>query len=346
MPLKPSRVDPATLVPSDVPSDVPNDAGAASVSHEAASARETSEAITPIAHEASGGSSEVAVVETPFSNEGGGAGEPPASGGNGGGGWDSDGGDGGGDEPTEMRRMSFFDHLEELRRRIFYSIIAIVVGMGICWTYADNLYAGLALPLTNVLREMKMDDRLAYTNPTGPFNLYIKLAMIAGLFLSSPFLIYQVWAFISPGLYRHEKRYGLPFILFCSLLFISGGAFAYFFAFPAALRFLLSFGSQFRPVITVDEYFSLASTIILGLAIVFELPVLILFLTLLRLMTPGFLLRNFRYAFLLIVIIAAALTPTSDVVNMMIFAAPLMALYFLGIGLSYLVLRGRGPKEG
>jgi sec-independent protein translocase protein TatC len=297
-------------------------------------------------------SSEAAVEDAPFSYGLGSSGEepPPPSGGDGGGndggGSGGGGGESGGDEPEppEMARMSFFDHLEELRSRLFHSIIAIAVGMAVCWTYADNIYAGLARPLTTVLRELKMDDKLVYTNPTAPFNLYIRLAMIAGVFLASPYLIYQIWKFISPGLYRHEKRYALPFILFCTVLFLSGGAFAYFIAFPAALRFLLSFGSQFRPFITVDEYFSLASTIILGLAIVFELPVLVLFLTLLRIVTPGFLLRNFRYAFLIIVIIAAAATPTSDVVNMMIFAAPLMGLYFLGVGLSYLVLKARRRK--
>ena len=161
------------------------------------------------------------------------------------------------------------------------------------------------------------------------------------MFVAAPFVIYQVWKFISPGLYPQERKYAAPFVFLCSLLFISGGSFAYFYAFPAALRFLLNFGHQFKPLITVDAYFGLASTVILGLAIVFELPVLILFLTLFRLMTPGFMLRNFRYAFLLIVIVAAAITPTADVVNMMIFAAPITALYFLGIGLSYLVLKAR-----
>jgi sec-independent protein translocase protein TatC len=332
MPLKPNRVD-AALVPaagSDAPlasSEPPSEPPAPS---------ETETVPATISYETAAESADVALVER---SRNGGGGEPPATGG--GGGWD----DGSSGEPPEMHRMSFFDHLEELRRRIFYSLASIVVGMGICWTYADNIYAGLARPLTTTLRELHMDDKLAYTNPTGPFNLYIKLAMIAGIFLASPFIIYQVWKFISPGLYRHEKRYALPFIFFCSFLFLAGGAFAYYFAFPAALRFLLSFGAQFRPVITVDEYFNLASTIILGLAVVFEMPVLILFLTVLRIMTPTFLLRNFRYAFLIIVIIAAALTPTSDIVNMMIFAAPLMALYFLGIGLSYMVLRGRRLKE-
>ena len=334
MPLSPSRKEPS-LVPG-------GDSGVESVSDQSAASPELPETIPQ-----SSFLSEVAVAETPPRWDQDGGGEPPSppgAGEGGGGGGEDEGGDE--PEPPGMGRMSFMEHLEELRKRLFYSLIALAVGVIVSWSYADNIYAGLAHPLTSILRELKMDDKLVYTNPTSPFNLYIKLSMLAGVFLSSPFLTYQAWKFISPGLYRDEKKYAVPFILFCSTLFLSGGAFAYYIAFPAALHFLLEFGHQFRPFITVDEYFSLASTIILGLACVFELPVLILFLTLFRLMTPGFLLRNFRYAFLLIVILAAAVTPTSDVVNMMIFAAPLVVLYFMGIGLSYLVLWGRKRKAG
>ncbi len=248
-------------------------------------------------------------------------------------------------EPPDMGKMSFLDHLEELRRRIFHSLFGILGGFLVCWTFSDQLYAGLALPLTRILQELNLPDKLVYTNPTAPFNLYIKLAFLAGIFVASPFLLYQVWKFISPGLYPKEKRYAIPFVLFCSLLFISGGAFAYMVAFPAALRFLLNFASQFQPFITVDEYFKLATTIILGMALIFEMPILIVFLTLLRVMTPQFLLRNFRYAVLLICVLAAVITPTPDILTMSLFAAPLIALYFLGIGLSYLVLWNRKRSE-
>ena len=250
-----------------------------------------------------------------------------------------------GDEPPDLRKMSFLDHLEELRRRIFKCLIAVVVGFLACWTYADEIYAGLARPLTGILRELKMDDHLVYTNPVSPFNLYVHMAVLAGVFVASPFIMYQVWGFISPGLYKHERRYAIPFIFLCSGLFISGGAFAYAIAFPAALRFLLTFGGQFRPMITVNEYFSLAMTIILGMALVFELPVLLLFLTFLHLITPRFLLRNFRYAVLLIFVLAAAITPTPDIPTMMLFAMPLIGLYLFGTGLSYLVIRLRSQRE-
>ncbi|MBI1955864.1 MAG: twin-arginine translocase subunit TatC [Acidobacteria bacterium] len=244
-----------------------------------------------------------------------------------------------------MNKMSFLDHLDELRRRIFYSLIAVGVSVLGCWTFADEIYALLARPLTQTLRELHMEETLVYTNPVAPFNLYLHLSFVAGLFVASPFVLWQVWRFISPGLYPREKKYAVPFVLLSSGLFIAGGVFAYTIAFPAALRFLLNFGKQFRPLITINEYFSLASTIILGLALVFELPILILFLTFLRLVTPRFLLRNFRYAVLVIFIVAALITPTPDIPTMMLFATPLIVLYLFGVGLSYMILRSRRRSE-
>jgi sec-independent protein translocase protein TatC len=241
--------------------------------------------------------------------------------------------------------MSFLDHLEELRKRLIRSILAVGVGCGLCWTFADEIYAGLAGPITEVLTELGYESQLVFTNPTAPFTLYVRLAMLAGLFVSSPYVLYQAWKFISPGLYAHEKRHAIPFVTLCSGLFIAGGAFAYFVAFPAALRFLLKFAHQFQPMITVNEYFGLAVTIILGLAIVFELPILLLVLTFLRLVTPGFLIRNSRYAILLIFVAAAFITPTPDIPTMMLFSLPLIALYFFGIGLSFIVTWARRRKE-
>lgn len=266
----------------------------------------------------------------------GGDGEPPFSGG----GWDS-----GGSEPGDLRRMSFLDHLEELRQRIIRCLIAVSLGFGVCWVFRDTIYAALAHPIVQALRDLHLDEQLVYTNPVQIFTLYVRLAMFAGIFLASPYVLWQVWGFISPGLYPHEKRYAFPFTAFCSGLFIMGGAFAYFVAFPAALHFLLDFSHQFKPMITADEYFSLATMIIFGMALVFELPVLILVLTVLHLVTPSFLYRNTRYAILLIFVVAAIVTPTPDIPNMMLFALPLTALYFVGIGLSYIVVRSRRRKR-
>ena len=194
--------------------------------------------------------------------------------------------------------MSFLEHLEELRQRLLRSVLSIIVGFGICFYFSDNIYGYLAKPLTDTLRSLHMSDKLVYTNPIDPFNLYIKLAAMGGLFLASPYVLWQLWLFISPGLYRHEKRYVWPFVLLTSGLFMSGGFFAYRLAFPPALRFLLTFAHRFQPMVTINEYFSIAMTIIIGVGLVFELPVIILVLSLFGIVTPKFLLKQLRYAVL------------------------------------------------
>ena len=259
---------------------------------------------------------------------------PPAGGG--------DGPDG--EEPAEeqMVKMSFLDHLDELRKRIIYSLIAVAVAFFICFSFARRIFDHMSEPLRATLRDMGMQEQLYFIKPTDAFTLYLNLALIIGLFLASPFVLYQVWAFITPGLYRRERRYAVPFVFFCSSLFIGGGLFGYYIAFPFALRFLLTFGGErLVPWITATEYMNTFWTVILGLGIIFELPVLMLFLGLLGILTPGFLMRNFRYAVLLIVIVAAVVTPTADIINLMIFAMPMMALYMVGVGLVWLVTRRR-----
>ena len=153
-----------------------------------------------------------------------------------------------------------------------------------------------------------------------------------------------MWLFISPGLYRHEKRYVLPFLFSTVGLFLAGGYFGYRLVYPAALDFLLSYGEQFRPMITIGEYTDLFLTVILGLGLVFEMPVLIFFLALMGVVDAGFLWRNFRYSILVIFIIAAILTPTTDILNMVIFAAPMIALYVISIGIAWLVHPRRRKK--
>ena len=258
-------------------------------------------------------------------------------------GWNEDGDDR--PEIKEEGKMSFLDHLEELRGRIIRSVIAGVIGFFISWTYRDEIYAALSWPITSAMRDLGLPDKLVYTNPTGVFSLYVQMCFVCGLILAMPYLLFQVWGFISPGLYPRERKYAVPFIFLCSFLFLSGATFAYFVAFPATLHFLLDFSKQFQAMITVNEYFSLAIMIILGLAVVFELPVLILFLTLLRIVTPGFLLSNFRYALLLIFLVSAVITPTPDVPTMMLFAAPLTGLYFLGVLMSWIVVKLRKQRE-
>ena len=256
---------------------------------------------------------------------------------------------GGEGQPESLPAMGFLDHLEELRKRIVYSIIAVAVGFGVCWGYHEKIYAVMQKPIMDVLRANGLSDKLVFLNPTEPFNLYLKIAALAGLFLTSPFVLYQVWMFISPGLYRDEKRYVVPFMVSTIALFTSGGYFGYRIVYPRALEFLITFGRQFTPMITIGEYTSLFLSIVLGMGLIFEMPILIFFLALMGIVSAGFMWKNFRYAILLIFIVAAIVTPTPDILSMCIFAAPMVALYGVSIGIAYIVhpkqRRARAEKQ-
>jgi|SRR5579863_8448252 len=241
------------------------------------------------------------------------------------------------DEKESMPTMGFLDHLEELRKRIVYSVISVAAGAGLCWGYRERIYGIMQRPIMDALKNNGMAEKLVYLNPTEPFNLYLKIAALGVLFLTSPFVLYQVWMFISPGLYRKEKRYVFPFMVSTITLFTAGGYFGYRIAYPRALDFLIGFGKQFQPMITIGEYTSLFLSIVLGMGLIFELPILIFFLSLMGIVSPRFMLKNFRYAVLIIFIIAGIVTPTPDIFNMCIFASPMLGLYVLSIGVSWLV---------
>jgi sec-independent protein translocase protein TatC len=238
-------------------------------------------------------------------------------------------------EPTEddLQKMSFLDHLEELRKRLIVSFIAIGIAFCLCWGFAEEIFALLQAPLTQFFAA---GDKLAYTRLTAPFFLYMKVAFFAGLFLASPVVLLQLWLFIAPGLYKKERRYAAPFILFATLFFVGGGYFGYMFLLPATCKFFVETGKQFKQVITVDEYFSFASTIILASGAVFETPVLIFFLARIGVVTPAFLMQKFKYAVLLSFIISAIVTPTPDVVTQAALAIPMILLYLIGVGVAYL----------
>ena len=246
-------------------------------------------------------------------------------------------GAGGSSEKESMPTMGFLDHLEELRKRIVHSIIAVGVGFGVCWWKAEWLYGLMQKPIVDVLRKHGLPEKLVFLSPTDPFNLYLKVAALAGLFLTSPFVLYQVWMFISPGLYRNERRYVVPFMVSTITLFVSGGYFGYRIVYPRALDFLIGFGRQFQPMITIVEYTQLFLSIVLGMGLIFEMPILVFFLALMGIMSPEFMVKNFRYSILVIFIIAAIVTPTPDIVNMCVFAAPMVVLYGLSIGVAYVV---------
>jgi sec-independent protein translocase protein TatC len=237
----------------------------------------------------------------------------------------------------ELAGMTLLEHLEELRKRIIFSLLGIVAGFAACWYYAELLYGYMQRPIVVALHAHKLPEKLVYLNPTDPFQMYMKIGLIAGIFLASPWVLYQLWLFISPGLYRNEKKYVLPFMVATVGLFLAGGYFGYRIVYPAALDFLIGYGEQFQPMITITEYTDLFMAVVLGLGIVFELPVVIFFLALFGIVDAGFLWRNFRYSILIIFTIAAVVTPTTDILNMCIFAAPMVVLYFISIGIAWFV---------
>jgi len=239
--------------------------------------------------------------------------------------------------PDALPAMSFLEHLEELRKRIIYSLIGIAGGFFLCWGYAERIYGLAQKPIVDVLHKHNLADKLVVLGPTDAFNLYLKIGFMTGVFVASPFVLYQVWMFISPGLYRKEKKYVFPFMFSTILLFVSGGIFGYKVAFPAALDFLIGYSLQFQPMITVTEYTDLFLTIILGLGVIFELPILVFFLSLMGIVTAGWMWRNLRYSILGIFTIAAIVTPTTDIVNMCLFAAPMVGLYVISIAIAWFV---------
>jgi sec-independent protein translocase protein TatC len=252
-------------------------------------------------------------------------------------------------EKDGLPAMGFLEHLEELRRRIIYSLLAVGVGFLLCWGYAERIYEIMQRPIMVALQRNGMSEKLVYLNPTEPFNMYLKVALLAGLFVASPFVLYQVWAFISPGLYRNEKRYVVPFMFSTVGLFLAGGYFGYKLVYPQALQFLINFGKQFQPMITIGEYTDLFLTIIIGMGAIFEMPILVFFLALMGIVTAGWMWRNLRYSILVIFIVAAILTPTTDILNMCVFAAPMIALYVLSIAVAWMVhprqRRARSEKK-
>ena len=260
---------------------------------------------------------------------------PPPSGGDGG---------GGDDEEEGMVRMSFLDHLGELRTRILRALIGLGIAYPLCLLFARQLFELVRGPYDMAVEQLPQYDSpltLVAITPMESFHmLYLKIPILAAVFLTSPWLMYQVWAFIAPGLYKKERRWALPFVFSTATLFILGGVFGYFVMLRFALVFLVGIGfeSDIQPMISVSSYFNLFVTLLLGLGIVFQMPVLIFSLTLLRITSPSFLLKNIRYAILIMFVIAAVITPTPDVANMTLFAAPMILLFYVGIGASYLLV--------
>jgi sec-independent protein translocase protein TatC len=329
-------------------------------------------------------------------------------------------------EEQEGLQMSFLDHLDELRRRLIHSTIAIAIAFVVCFTASDYIFKFLSVPIVKQLQKAKRERQAKYGQPdisklkdgetaqytvvqdaavegvkvpigatvrvkritkdnqpqlalelpwaigktivpaetpissilkegekalyfddensklvirgvTGSFMIYMQVALYAGIAFAIPFLLYQIWAFIAPGLYKHERRYVMPLIVMGTVFFISGAAFAYSVAFPTACDYLLGLAVEggFQTLYDAEDYLNLIIMIMLGLGIVFQIPTLSYLLARIGLLTPGMMWKSWRYAVVIIMIIAAVLTPTADAINMTIFAAPMLVLYFLSIGIVW-----------
>ena len=246
------------------------------------------------------------------------------------------------DEERELPKMSFLEHLEELRKRLIVSIVALGVGFLVCWNFADRIFGWIEQPLTKFLPP---GDKLVYTKLTEPFLLYMKVAFFAGIFVASPIILWQLWLFISPGLYKRERRYAVPFIILASLFFMAGGWFGWRVILPGACKFFLETGTQFKQMVKADEFYSFASTIILAAGLIFETPILIFFLARLGVVTPAFLLKKSKWAIVISFIVAAIVTPSPDPFNQTALALPMIALYFIGVGVAYIFQKKPVPSS-
>jgi sec-independent protein translocase protein TatC len=234
--------------------------------------------------------------------------------------------------------MTFLEHLGELRKRILYSLLFIGLCFGVSWIFVKDTFNWLSKPVITLL---PAGEKLAYTSLTDPFMMYIKVAFISGIFIASPLVFHQLWLFISPGLYKKEKKYVFPFVFFSSLFFIGGGLFGYYIVFPMAVKFFLEMGKDFNAILTVDRYFTLIFRVLIGIGVVFELPILSFLLAKLGILNEKFLIKYFKYAIVIIFIIAAIITPTPDVITQSMFAIPMILLYLLSI----LIVKIARPKS-
>jgi sec-independent protein translocase protein TatC len=238
--------------------------------------------------------------------------------------------------------MSFLEHLDELRRRLIRAVLALVLGFFAAWGFHVRIFQFLTAPLRRACPKAEF----IYTSPTEALMLYMKMSFFVGIFVAAPLILYQVWAFVAPGLYPHEKRYALPFIFFGTLCFTGGAAFGHYYLFPLTFAFLGDFaGGEMRFMPKVGEYFTFYSWFLLGIGLVFETPIVIFILARIGLVTPGFLLRKFKYAVLIAFIVAAVITPTPDIVTQSMLAIPMLGLYLIGVLVAWMFGRPRRRSE-
>ena len=242
---------------------------------------------------------------------------------------------------AELPGMSLMEHLTELRKRLIHATVYLLIGFAVAYAFHERLYGLVQKPLDD------LHIALNFTHPTDGLNLYLKTALLGGAILASPFILYQLWLFISPGMYANEKRYVFPFMGATIGLFMAGAWFGYHWVLPGALKVLvLDFGKRFHPILTIEDYTQFFLAVILGLGIWLRTAILIFFLSLFGIVDAKFLIKHIRYAILVIFVISAIICPLPDPFSMILFASPMLVLYLLGVGVAYFVHPSRRkPKE-
>ena len=252
--------------------------------------------------------------------------------------WDDDD-----SSPDGAGKMSFLEHLDELRKRIIWALAGVVAGFVLAVGFLNQLYLFVIGPMHALL---KPGQQLIFTDPTEALMIKLKIAVIAGILIASPLVMTQVWLFIAPGLYTNEKKAAVPFVLLSSALFIVGAAFAHYYAFPLTYQFMASFSDDILTYMPrIEPTFSLWMKLVLTFGLVFQMPSLVLFLSRLGLVTAGFLWRNFKYAVLMIAIVGAVLSPGTDPVGQLALSVPMILLYVLSIALAWIFGKKRKPTE-
>jgi sec-independent protein translocase protein TatC len=236
-------------------------------------------------------------------------------------------------ERAELPGMSLMEHLTELRKRLIHSVYYLIIGFAIAYAFHVKLFDFIMAPYTALHL-----GGLSILHPTDGLNIYLKTSFVLGAIFASPFILYQLWLFIAPGMYANEKRYVVPFMFATVSLFLMGAWFGYHWVLPGAMKVLiLDFGKNFHSIITTEDYTSFFLAVILGLGVTFELPIIIFFLSLFGIVDAKFLLKHIKYAILAIFIIAAIICPTPDPFGMVLFATPMLALYMIGVGVAWFV---------
>jgi sec-independent protein translocase protein TatC len=238
-------------------------------------------------------------------------------------------------------KMSFLEHLDELRKRLIYVVYALIAGCVVAYIFIGRIFDFIMKPMQQVLPP---GSYLQFTSGAEPFMLYIKIGFLAGIFISSPLILWQVWKFIAPGLYTHEKKFAIPFVLMSTTFFVAGGLFSHFIAFPWTWQFFARFATDYMKFVPkIDEAFGLYTKMILGFGAIFEMPTLVFFLARMGVVSAGMLLKYFKYAFLIIFIIAAVISPGTDMMSQVVMAVPMLGLYIISIAIAFIFQKKRKP---